>query len=363
MKKFSLINLLFNTVVCLFLATCTYGFVGEPALYISGALWLSGFVPDRNSFYPKGAFRNEVVRRIFSADVQTALYPDNSFYAGTQQDNDVAVDAVSVEIPQDEDGEAQVVRNPTKFPLEVYTEEDLKKEYSVDLLATKPQLITDFNLATLSYDKRAAKQRKHVSSLEKQLAESIMQAWGATKAEFIKQTTGVDVRAAHAKGATGNRKRVTGDDVLYFMSMFNDLNIPNDGKRRLTAPSYMYEDLIKVIEEKKNYLMTKDMVIDKGAIGIIYGYQIFLRSTTITYTEAATPVLKPLGAAGAATDNQAILFYHPSFVRHAKGQVTTYLNPNQGAYLGGTMNFALRGGGTKSRLSEIGVAALVEDNA
>lgn len=363
MKKFSLINLLFNTLVCLMLASVGYEAVGTPALFVAGSLYVYGFVPASASFYPSGALRNEVVRRIFSSDVQQALYPDNSFYAGTQQDNDVAINATEVEIPQDEDGEAQVVINPTKFPLEVYTEEDLKKTYSVDLLATKPQLITDFNLSNLTYDKRATKQRKHISSLEKQLAESIMHAWAATKGEFIKQTTGTDVRAAHAKGATGNRKRVTGDDVLYFMSMFNDLNIPNDGRRRMVVPAYMYEDLIKVIEDKKNYLMTKDIIVDKGAIGILYNFQIFLRNTTVTYTEAATPVLKPIGAAGAATDNQAILFYHPSFVRHAKGQVQTYLNPNQGSFLGTTMNFSLRGGGTKSRLSEIGVAALVEDNA
>ena len=105
------------------------------------------------------------------------------------------------------------------------------------------------------------------------------------------------------------------------------------------------------------------MIIDKGSVGIIYGFQIFMRSETLSYTEAAIPQPKARGAATAATDNQAAIFYHPDFVRHAKGNVMTYINPNQGQYLGGTMNFSLRGGGTKSRLSEIGVAALVEDNA
>lgn len=343
------------------LASVGFQLFGTAAMAVVAVMFLLGFMPI--SWLPAGALHNEVIRRIFSSDVQTALYPDNSFYAGTQQDANIAIDAVEVEIPQDEDGEAQTVVNPNKFPLETYTEEDLKKSYGVDLIATKPQLVTDLNQSIVTYDKRAVKQRKHVKSLEKQLAERIMFAWAATKAQFIKQTTGTDVRAAHAKGASGNRKRVTGDDILYFMSLFNDANIPNDGRRRLIAPAYMYEDLVKVIEDKKNYLMTKDMVIDKGAIGVLYGFQIFMRNETIVYTEAATPQPKALGAATAATDNQSIIFFHPDFVRHAKGNVMTYINPNQGQFLGGTMNFALRGGGTKSRLSEIGVAALVEDNA
>lgn len=306
-------------------------------------------------------YDNEVVNSKFSSIVEERLFPDNSFYASAQVDAGVGVDQVTVEIPQDEDGDAEYVVNPTIFPLQTVMEEDKKKSYEVDLIATKPQLITDLNQALVSYDKRAVKTRKHVNTLETQLANRIMYAWAPTKAEFITQTTGSAVRAAHATGATGNRKRVADDDILKIFSGFNDINIPVSG-RRLVAPTYMYEDLMRLIKEQKNYQETKNLIVENGAIGMLYGFNIYMRPTTITYTEASTPVKKAIGATPATTDNQAILFFHPQFVRYAKGNVKSYINPDQGQYLGGTLNFALRGGGTISRLSEKGVWALVEDN-
>ncbi|TAE58593.1 MAG: hypothetical protein EAY68_11355, partial [Bacteroidetes bacterium] len=123
------------------LANVGFQMFGASAVAVASIMFLLGFMP--MSWIPAGVLHNEVIRRIFSADVQTALYPDNSFYNGTQQDANIAIDASEVEIPQDEEGEAQTVVNPTKFPLETYTEEDLKKTYSVDLIATKPQLVTD----------------------------------------------------------------------------------------------------------------------------------------------------------------------------------------------------------------------------
>jgi hypothetical protein len=304
----------------------------------------------------------EVLSIKFAKQAQERLFPDNSFYQGAQVDEGMATDQTTCEIPQDEDGDAQTVRNPNVFPLQTITEEDKKKSYELDLIATKPQLVTDLNQALVSYDKRAVKMRKHMNSLETELANSILYGWAPTKSGLIKKTTGLVTRDAHAPGATGVRKRVAKNDVLFFMSLFNDANVHNDGRRRLVAPSYMYEDLMILIEDQKNGLESKNIVVEKGAIGVIYGFQIFMRSRTLTFTNAATPVKKAYNALPDVTDNQGIIFYHPDYVRYAKGNVEAYVNPKQGQFLGGTLNFALRGGGTPSRLSEIGVGALVEDN-
>ena len=352
-------KLIYNLVVCSFIAMAGAPLMGPAAFVLAGAMLIYSALPVK--MYPDGALRNEVLSRLFSNDLQEKLFPNNTFFSSAQVDSGVAVNQESVEIPQD-DGDAQVVINPDKYPLDTYTEEDKKKTYSPDLIATKPQLVTDLNQALTSYDKRAAKLRKHENRIRTEIADRIMHGWAPTKDEFIKQTTSANTRAAHAPGATGNRKRVADGDVLQFMSIMNDLDIPMEG-RRMVAPAYMYEDLVELMKEQKKYNDAVNVIVEQGSIGVYYGFNIFLRSKTTIYTEAANPSKKAPDAASSGTDNQSIIFWHPSFVRYAEGNVKVYVNLEQGQYLGGTMNAAIRGGGTMSRLSELGVGALVEDNA
>ena len=305
---------------------------------------------------------SEVLRRLFSTDLQKRLYPDNSFYAGTQQDT-AGIDVETVEIPQDEDGEAEVVVNPTVLPLPISIEEDKKKEYGADLLVTKPTMVTYNNQLLVSYDKRAAKLEKHLKSLDRQLAERIMYGWSPTQATYIRQTIGAGTRAATAPGATGTRKIAIEADFLWAFTLFNTLNIPMD-QRRVVVPPTMLEDIIAI---KKAYGQGTDdnnKLLALGAVNKIFTFDVFVRSKTQVYTEAATPVKKAIGSATATTDNLAAIFYHTKMVRHIKGDVQVWMDGQpRGEYAGGIgMNGGLRGGGTISRLSEIGVAALVEDN-
>ena len=304
----------------------------------------------------------EVLKKLFSADLQKRLYPDNSFYAGTQQDT-AGVDVDTIDIPQDEDGEAEVVVNPTVLPLPISIEEDKKLTYGADLLVTKPTMVTYNNQLLVSYDKRAAKLEKHTKSLDRQMAERILYGWSPTLATFIRQTTGVATRAATAPGATRNRKVALEADFMWAFTLFNSLNIPMD-QRRLVVPPTMLEDIIAI---KKAYGQGTDdnnKLLALGAVTKILTFDVFVRSKTQVYTEASTPVKKAIGAATATTDNVAGIFYHTKMVRHIKGDVQVWMDPApRGEYAGGIgMNAGLRGGGTISRLSEIGVAALVEDN-
>jgi len=304
----------------------------------------------------------EALKIRITSDVQEKLFPDNSFYNGAQSDTGIGIDQSEVVIPQDEDGEADYVINPTLFPLQTVVNEDKKKSYEADLIATKPELVTDLNQMLVSYDKRAVKLRKHINTLETRMASRILHAWGATRGDFIRQTTGTATRPATAPGATGNRRKATKSDFLFYMTLFNDLNVPMDGRRVVVTPQ-LYEDVLAILEDMGKGAEYGKGLIEKGAVGMIYTFNVYVRSEGPIYTEAAIPAKKPLGAATAPTDNRAAIFYHPMFVRYIKGTVAPYINPNRGEYLGGTMNVALRGGGTVSRLSQIGVAALVEDNA
>lgn len=354
-------NFLYNLVMIALITIAIMTFF-EPrfALVIASLLFIYQFIPTRER--AKSVFRAEVLKRLFSDDLQKRFYPDNSFYAGTQQDV-AGINVEKIEIPQDEDGEAEIVVNPTVFPLPISIEEDKKKEYGADLIVTKPTMVTYNNQLLVSYDKRAAKLEKHIKSIDRQLAERIMYGWSPTQATFIRQTTGAGTRAASAPGATGTRKIAVEADFMWAFTLFNTLNIPMD-QRRVVVPPTMLEDIIAI---KKAYGQGTDSnndLLAKGAVNKIFTFDVFVRSATQIYTEAATPVKKAIGAAPATTDNWGAIFYHTKMVRHIKGDVQVWMDATpRGEYAGGIgMNCGLRGGSTISRLSEIGVAALVEDN-
>lgn len=307
---------------------------------------------------------SEVLTRVFSRDLQEVLFPDNSFYKGAQIDV-AGYAAEKVDIPQDEDGEAEVVVNPTQFPLPVSIEEDTKKEYNADLVVTKPTMVTYNNQLLVSYDKRAAKLRKHQNSLDKQIAERILFGWSPAKADYIRQTTGGTARAASAPGATGTRKIAIEADWRWAAEMFDRLDIPDDGRRRVLVPPGMKQDIWDIMKAYGQGTDLNNLLRGEGKVGRLFSFDVYMRSTSQRFTEAATPVKKAIGAANATTDNVAAVFYHLNFVRYIEGQVQVWMDDKpRGEYAGGMqLNCGIRAGGSMSRLSEKGVLALVEDNA
>lgn len=301
---------------------------------------------------------NEAVKRLFSSEVQHLIFPSNTFLEGIASDA-AAVDVESVEIPQDEQSRAQTVVNPTMFPLLLINEEDTKKIYNIDLIATLPQRLGWENTLLVSYDKRAAKIRKHVETLNTLIANRVLQSWGAGLTNNIIRTTGVATRPATAPGATGTRKVLVEDDILNLFTLFNKRDIPAEGRRIIVSPEH-YVDIMRI---KKSFSQGSEYnkeLLEKGAVGMIFNFNIYMRSEVPVYDNSAIPVKKALGSLAAASDNVAILAFHKDFVRYCKGEVKTFLDIDRGDLLGSSMNFAMRTGGMITRLSEIGVVAIVE---
>lgn len=300
----------------------------------------------------------EVLKRIFSNDLQGQLFPDNSFYSGARAD-EAAYDAEAIEIPQDENGQAAVLVNPTTFPLQMRTEEDSKKTYSADLLVTTPEVVTWNNQLLTSYDKRGAKLQKHKDSLETNVADRIMYGWANTVAGYKRATTGATTRPNTATGGGNPKKIIAEADMLWAMTYFTRLNVPMKGRRLVCHPD-MYEDLLQF---KKSYGQGTDSnnnLFANGAVDRIFGFDIFLRSQTTKYSAAGTKLA--IGAASQATDGWSMIFYHPSFVRYIKGIVKVNIDPYERPDLAGgmSMNALVRAGGTSGRNSETGVLTLYQ---
>ena len=344
----------FNFFAVLLLVSVLLPIYGGAGIMTILVLSLFSLVPRK---MPQGTLRNEVLRQLLTSDLQEALYPDNAFYANAQSDG-AGIDTKVIVIPQDEDGDVETYENPSSYPLEVGTEEDLRKEYAADLLVTKPVAITWQNQRLLTYDKRAAKLRKHANSLDTQIADKIMYGWAPTVSDFIADTTGT-ARNAFAPGATGQRRRATDDDFKALMTLFNTENVPVAGRRCVVNP-YLYEDLLEIKKEYGQGTQENNELLETGAVAFIHTFNVYLRSKTTIFTQEG--VKKPAKAMANANDRLAGIFWHPNFVRYVKGDVKVNMDTYDKPELAGgrAMNALIRGNGTTSRLSERGVAALAE---
>jgi hypothetical protein len=151
------------------------------------------------------------------------------------------------------------------------------------------------------------------------------------------------------------------------LEVFNSQNLPASGQIwGLLTPAMVNDifELDKLTDEEKAQLA----IVRTGQIGTIFGFKFIMRynstlgHTGVFYDNTGTPVKKALGAAVAATDNAASIFWHESMVRHAEGHAKTFIDRDNPLYLGTLMNNKVRFGAAISRDDEKGVVTLVESN-
>ena len=354
--KINFSSILFNLIML----TAIFGVI-QPTLGSAAALTtvslLTAFSLIPRSGMPAHTLHNEVLRQLFQSTVQEKLFPDNTFYALGQADQ-AALDVETVIIPQDEDGSVEVIENPIS-KLESMPEEDKRKDYAVTTFQTRPTIVGIDNQLLVSYDKMAAKQRKHVNSLNTRVADRIQRDWQATIAGRKMFTSGVN-RKGSAPGAIGNRKALSVEDLLEVMTRFNEDNVPEGMRCALLTPR-LYADLLAIEKVLSYNNRGVADVIAKGAVRELFGLQIFVRNANVLYTNDATPVLKPIAALPAGDDNASALFFHGDFVRYAKGTVEVAMDTQRAAgEVGRRLDCKVRSGGAISRLSEIGVFTLIE---
>lgn len=300
----------------------------------------------------------ELIITLFSADLQKNLYPANEFYKNSKLDAGVDINCLTIQIPQ-AGALPAVIKNPQTLPIPARIRQDDITSYAVDMYATEPDVVTDVNQAVLSYNKRAAILEDHQNVLNTRIADELAFLWGPTLAANILRTTGTGNTGTLLTGATGLRKEITYQDIINAATLMDRMNVPDDGNRRVLLTADQIGE-IKKIDQFRDYDksgMTGQLA--SGAVGLIQGFQIFKRSRGLAYNVGAT-AKKAVGSVVATTDNQAALFWHPSFVRRAEGNVQVYYEAKKVGYQGDMFNAALRGGGCIARLDQVGVVALVQ---
>lgn len=294
----------------------------------------------------------------FTRDIARNMYPDNSFYKNSIDDSQFiqgskVVWGVSGAKPG-------INQDPQVFPLTIKEIGDTSAEYPLQLLATDPTRIGDLEAMIVNYGMRENAILEHREALQERFANNIAYKWAPTLSARIIRTTGGATGTGPA-GSTGGRKLALYNDFVNCQTAMDEMDVPLDG-RCVAIPASMRGDVMKISEFKDYDKLGVGGVIANGAIGRILGFDVFIRSSVVRYSQAGTPVPKSPITSVASTDNHACLFWQKSFVRRAEGAPKTYINADQAVLLGTALNFSLYGGGEQRRPdTEEGVVVLVQD--
>ncbi len=301
-------------------------------------------------------------RSIWLKEIREQLFKDNAFLNKAKNwDEHVQAGVKTVVIPQS--GSASgVERNRSSFP--ALSQERTDSDISYDMVdyTTNPKRVREIEKVQLSYPKLQSVISQDMANIKEYAAEDILYSWRPEAANRIVRTSGdaVDATISGVDGATGNRKRYKLADLLVIDKMMNTLNIPQSGRVALLSASAK-QDLLLDPDIKGNPTLSALLAnYTEGAVLRIAGFEIFVRSTALRYTNASTPVAKLPSALAATTDNDASLFWHPDFVGRSVGNMWVFHNPGQAEHFGDILSMEVMAGGRKAETDGKGVVALVQ---
>lgn len=301
-------------------------------------------------------------REQWLADIQENLFKDNAII-NRAVNHDGFVNYKTVHVPQ-AGAVPTVTKNLTSFPATISQRTDSELTYSMDTYYVEPiHIERGQETAFLSYDKRMSVLMNNINWLEEVITNNAIYKWAPSGATRIVRTTG-GATGPLAPSATGTRKAITLANILSAKAILDAENVPQSG-RILLLPSDMYNvDLLAIadIYQQQSYGQS---ALPSGVVARIHGFDIMIRSTVLVYDNTATPVIKAVGDTGvpsspAASDNLAVLAYHPMFVAKAKGNADVFVDDNKPEFYGSIVSALQLFGASKMRTSQVGVVAIVQ---
>jgi hypothetical protein len=295
-------------------------------------------------------------KQIWLNSIQENFYPDNSF-ASKSVDDSAFVDNKTVHVPNAGAPSKVEVNRETK-PATVSQRTDNELTYDIDELTTDPVYIPNVDTVELSYDKRQSVLANDRQQLQKEATQNLLYKWMPTEvAKYIK-TTGIAAAAHTSSAATGNRLKITKEDVLSISTRMNEDDVPMSGRNLLLDPR-MYNDLINNLTDKELPAFLASANVQQGVMGSLYGFNVLMRSKVLRMTSAGA--LLKWDADGQATEVAAALAWQENCVSRAIGDVKMFSKMDDPSYYGDIYSFLVRTGGAQRRYDKKGVIALVED--
>lgn len=292
-------------------------------------------------------------KQIWLTTIQENFYPDNSF-ASKSVDDSAWVNNHTVHIPN-AGAPSGVVKNRTTKPATVKQRTDNELTYDIDEFTSNPVHIPNIDTVELSYDKRQSVLQNDRMELQRQVHENLLVKWFNGT---VYDTTGDSTPAHTSTAATGNRKKITKEDVHKLEIKFNQDNVPHEG-RYLLLDSIMYADLLDSLTEKELMSFQQQANVAEGTMGKLYSFNVMERSQVLR-TKADRKSILEWGADGVAQECAAGLAWQQGCVSRATGDLKMFDDTDNPLYYGDIYSFLMRAGGSPRRYDKKGVAAIVE---
>jgi hypothetical protein len=364
-RKFNLKNYLFNFIVVLFVAALFMPMTpavaaGSAAVALVSGTALSAVPTQAASFMA-------IQVEIWQKHIEEELFKDNTFLRFSHNADQNVINSKAVHIPQS-GGSGSVVKNRTTLPATIRKRTDTDVIYLLDEFTTDPVVIPDADTHELSYDKRNSVLGEDRDKLVETVADETIYNWlkspvwnayGATSlpAGSILPTTGGAVLGT-APSATGNRKAATLKDLQSVKTFLKLQKRWFEGK--------MYGMLTPAMEAE---LFPADSVITATYMqsvteaerreGIMYKVQGFKLMTRSSVTRVQTDgTIIPVDAVGAATDDEAAIFWYKDAVEFAFGGVKAFEQLKDPTMFGDVYSFLARTGSRARRKNYEGIALL-----
>lgn len=303
-------------------------------------------------------------------DFNKYLYPKNDFIASNAMFDRQGADVDKVTVNESME-QPFIVENETVFPLPVQSTEDAHKSYTIDTLRSLPTFIEDVDELLTVFNKSANEASKHANSMKTQYYDKIAHAWALDGGDAaILRTTGAASDFPTRGSMTGNRNSLSRADIIRAKKEFAVQEVPTDGLVML-VDEVMYWDIYNMDEFTQYQLTGKvDPVVGGGAIGEIFGIRIYTRNGVPFYNSDASTKQNYIvkGSDGkysrntpGATDNLAVMIWHPAFVRYSLGNSKAYVNTNDATLQGSVLSTRIRCGAMRSRIDNKGVVMIVQE--
>jgi len=298
-----------------------------------------------------------IQKEIWQDHIVGNLFKNNEFLLASTDAAQFVLQGKVVHIPQ-AGALPNVVKNRVTLPATIVQRTDSDITYSLDEFTSDPILITNAEACELSYNKRASILAEHELSLRQTIAEHMLLNWAPNAVANTLRTTGAAV-SAHLDGAAGNRKLLVPANLKAAQLALNKQNVPAEGRYALMSAD-MFQQLTDSLSVTEYRDFSAAFNVKEGILGRLFGFNIMMRSTVVTYTNDALPTVRPVGAAGTATDNDAVLCWQVDALERAVGDVKFFERTDDPTYYGSVYSLSVRMGGRRRRADNRGIVPIIQ---
>ncbi len=299
-----------------------------------------------------------IQKEIWQDHIEGNLFKNNEFLLASTDAGQYVLQGKVVHIPQ-AGATANIVKNRSSLPATVVQRTDTDITYTLDEYTTDPILIPNAETFELSYNKRESVLSEYESSLRQTVADNILVEWSPTGGlGTIIRTSGVSTASTLA-GTTGNRTKLTVNDLKNAQLQLNKQNVPMEGRYALLSAD-MFQQLTDDMTATQYRDFSAAYDVKDGVLGRLFGFNIMMRGGVVTYNNDTAPVVNSYGATPAASDNDGVLCWQIGAVERALGQIKFFERIGDPTFYGDVYSVSVRMGARIRRIDAKGIVAIVQ---